>query len=68
MLVADPDFLIQEKTFFKLGLKSRITCLREKEENCLFSSKFKTKVQLSINLRRIIINLQNVSINFAMNF
>ena len=68
MLVA--DMLDPGKNILKLVSKSRITCLREKRRKLFKSSKFKTKVQLSINLRRIIrlINLQNVSINFAMNF
>ena len=68
MLVA--DILDPGKDILEEILKLESPVCEKKEENYLSSSKFKTKVQLSINLRRMIrlINLQNVSINFAMNF
>ena len=68
MLVA--DILDPGKDILEDILKLESPVCEKKEENYLLSSKFKTKVQLSINLRRMIrlINLQNVSINFAMNF
>ena len=68
MLVADT--LDPGKDILEEILKLESPVCEKKEENYLSSSKFKTKVQLSINLRRMIrlINLQNVSINFAMNF